>query len=52
MRPPREIPTPYNSILFVLNDQLNDTYVEYGSEGLKAANLHKSINRPNYDLSP
>ena len=49
---PHEIPTPYDSILFVLNDQLNDTYVSYGKQGLMAANLQKSMDRQNYSLSP
>jgi hypothetical protein len=49
---PREIPTPYDSILFVLNDQLNNTYVGYGKQGLMAANLQKSMDRQNYILSP
>lgn len=49
---PREIPTPYDSILFVLNDQLNDTYVGYGRQGLTAANLQKSMDRQNYSFSP
>ena len=30
---PEDIPTPYDSTLFVLNDKLNNTYVYYGGSG-------------------
>ncbi len=29
----QEIPTPYDSVLYVLNDKLNNTYISYGAMG-------------------
>jgi hypothetical protein len=29
----QEIPTPYDSVLYVLNDKLNNTYISYGATG-------------------
>lgn len=47
----KEVPTPYDSLLFVLNDRLNTTYIAYGSQGNAAAALQKSMDQANYSMS-
>lgn len=46
-----EIPTPYDSTLFVLNDRLNQTYIAYGASG--QANYYKQaqVDRMNMKMS-
>lgn len=46
-----EIPTPYDSTLFLLNDQLNGTYISYGAGGYAAAEKQAATDKANYQLS-
>jgi hypothetical protein len=47
----REIDTPYDSMLFVLNDKLNTTYISYGARGAEASALQADMDKANYTLS-
>lgn len=46
-----EIPTPYDSLMLTLNEQLNDTYVAYGYAGMAASENQKVVDKANYGLS-
>ena len=46
-----EIPTPYDSMLFVYNEKLNDTYIGYGDEGAKSYETQADMDKMNYSLS-
>lgn len=46
-----EIPTPYDSTLLTLNEQLNDTYIAYGYAGFAAAENQKQMDKANYSVS-
>jgi hypothetical protein len=46
-----EIPTPYDSILFSLNGQLNNTYIAYGSAGAKNYAMQAEVDQLNYSSS-
>ncbi|MEJ7625683.1 MAG: vWA domain-containing protein [Ferruginibacter sp.] len=46
-----DIPTPYDSTLFVLNEQLNGTYVYYGAAGASKFADQESMDKSNYSLS-
>jgi hypothetical protein len=47
----REIDTPYDTMLFVLNEKLNATYISYGSRGAEAAAMQADMDAKNYSLS-
>lgn len=47
----REIDTPYDSVLFVLNEKLNATYIAYGTRGAEAAAMQADMDAKNYALS-
>ena len=46
-----DIPTPYDSTLFVLNEQLNATYISYGSGGAAAALMQADVDKKNYTMN-
>lgn len=46
-----DIPTPYDSILFVLNDKLNKTYISYGADGMSKFTAQAEVDQLNYTLS-
>jgi hypothetical protein len=46
-----EIPTPYDSVLYTLNDQLNATYVTYGSQGYTYKTKQGAMDVANAGLS-
>jgi hypothetical protein len=48
---PREIPTPYDTVLFSLNQQLNQTYLSYGSAGLARYERQAKADELNYAMS-
>ncbi|MFN8244698.1 MAG: vWA domain-containing protein [Ferruginibacter sp.] len=43
-----EIPTPYDSILYTLNDKLNNTYIAYGYAGAGKKALQAEMDQKNY----
>lgn len=43
-----EIPTPYDSILFSLNEKLNGTYIAYGYNGAASQAMQASVDKLNY----
>ncbi|MGB4844027.1 MAG: hypothetical protein WBP16_06165 [Ferruginibacter sp.] len=43
-----DIPTPYDSILFSLNDKLNNTYIAYGYAGGKNKAMQAEVDQLNY----
>lgn len=47
----REIDTPYDSVLFVLNEKLNATYISYGTKGAESAAIQAEMDVKNYALS-
>ncbi len=47
----QEIPTPYDSTLFVLNGKLNRTYISYGYEGVASASKQESMDLANVAMS-
>lgn len=47
----REIDTPYDTMLFVLNEKLNATYIAYGTRGAEAAAMQADMDAKNYSLS-
>lgn len=47
----REIDTPYDSMLFVLNDKLNTTYISYGARGVEASAMQADMDKANYTFS-
>lgn len=48
---PEDIPTPYDSVLFSLNDRLNGTYIAYGSQGSEAYALQSKVDKMNYSMN-
>ncbi len=46
-----EIPTPYDSALYVLNDKLNSTYIAYGFDGYAKQSKQKQMDFANTSLS-
>ena len=46
-----EIPTPYDSTLFVLNDRLNATYIGYGSRAMAGAAQQAEVDKLNMAYS-
>jgi hypothetical protein len=47
----REIPTPYDSVIFSLNTDLNKTYVYYGAEGASASKEQERMDKANTQKS-
>ncbi len=43
-----EIPTPYDSTILTLNEQLNDTYISYGYAGADAKVTQSKVDQLNY----
>jgi hypothetical protein len=46
-----DIHTPYDSMLFVLNDQLNQTYIAYGTAGRAKFEEQASVDKMNYQMN-
>lgn len=46
-----DMPTPYDSIIFSLNEQLNRTYMAYGYAGAKKMEMQASVDKMNYAAS-
>lgn len=46
-----DIATPYDSLLFSLNDQLNNTYIAYGSAGQGYFIQQAEVDKKNYSLN-
>jgi hypothetical protein len=46
-----EIPTPYDTTLFLLNDRLNATYIAYGYAGAESQAKQAATDKANYSLS-
>ena len=46
-----EIPTPYDSTLFVLNDRLNSTYIYYGVAGRAGYSKLYDVDQSNYSAN-
>jgi hypothetical protein len=46
-----EIPTPYDSTLFLLNDRLNGTYIAYGEVGVVNQQKQAAADKSNYSFS-
>jgi hypothetical protein len=46
-----DIPTPYDSTIFVLNNQLNNTYVAYGVGGGAASQKQVEVDKMNYSMN-
>ena len=46
-----DIPTPQDSMLFVLNTRLNQTYIGYGNEGYLNTMKQSSVDAKNYTLN-
>ena len=46
-----DVPTPYDSILMVLNDQLNSTYIPYGKRGERAYKQQSEVDKLNFGMS-
>lgn len=46
-----DVPTPYDSVLLVLNDQLNGTYIPYGRRGAKAYEQQAEVDKLNFGIS-
>jgi len=44
------IPTPYDSTIFVLNEELNGTYVYYGAEGVSKYADQSSMDKSNFEM--
>jgi hypothetical protein len=47
----KEIDTPYDSMLFVLNEKLNATYIAYGTRGAEAAAMQQEMDKANYTFN-
>lgn len=43
-----DIPTPYDSVLFSLNDKLNNTYIAYGYDGFSKQAKQVQVDQLNY----
>jgi hypothetical protein len=46
-----EIPTPYDSIIFSLNEKLNGTYVAYGTAGAAYQETQANVDQLNFTMS-
>lgn len=46
-----EIPTPYDSIMFSLNDKLNSTYIAYGTTGKYKQQVQTEMDSKNYSMN-
>jgi hypothetical protein len=46
----KEIETPYDSKLFLLNNKLNGTYISYGSGGARKLNAQASVDEMNFKM--
>jgi hypothetical protein len=46
-----DIATPYDSMLFSLNDQLNNTYIAYGISGKVNAIQQEEVDTKNYEMN-
>ncbi len=46
-----DIPTPYDSVLFALNDKLNGTYLRYGTNGVAASESQSKVDKMNYEMN-
>lgn len=46
-----DIPTPYDSVIFALNDRLNATYVRFGAHGESAYAAQASVDKLNYSAN-
>lgn len=46
-----DIPTPYDSTIFALNDKLNSTYLAFGSYGESAHAAQADVDQKNYNLN-
>jgi len=46
-----DIPTPYDSTLFVLNDKLNGTYISYGYYGGEKLMAQAEVDKSNYTMN-
>lgn len=46
-----EIPTPYDSLLFSLNEQLNGTYIAYGYTGAASQAMQAQVDQLNYSAN-
>ncbi len=46
-----DIPTPYDSAMFVLNEKLNKTYIAYGYQGMASARKQEDMDKANYSMS-
>ena len=47
----QEIPTPYDSILLVMNNRLNGTYIGYGAQGGANMERQKAVDNANFGYS-
>ncbi len=46
-----DIPTPYDSVIFALNDKLNETYIRFGARGEAAYAAQASVDKLNYSMN-
>lgn len=46
-----DIPTPYDSIVFALNDKLNKTYLTFGAYGASAYAAQSDVDQKSYQLN-
>ena len=46
-----DIATPYDSVMFALNEKLNGTYIAYGAAGQSKMQLQKEMDTKNYSLN-
>lgn len=46
-----EIPTPYDSVIFSLNEKMNSTYVAYGAGGVQFLETQTRVDKMNYSMS-
>jgi hypothetical protein len=46
-----DIPTPYDSTIFALNDKLNGTYLKYGYGGDAAFATQSKVDKQNYEMN-
>ncbi|MEP7163166.1 MAG: hypothetical protein ABI741_00655 [Ferruginibacter sp.] len=46
-----DIPTPYDSVIFALNDTLNTTYLTFGAYGASGYAAQSSADKKNYEMN-
>ncbi len=46
-----DIPTPYDSVMFALNEKLNNTYIAYGAGGKGKQEMQAEMDTKNYSLN-